>query len=465
MSVPQQVPHDRHDRDAVDRALDRACGSRAIPGNSVSHLTDGPQAYATMKDLIVEAERTLWLENYMIHDDQTGQQFADLLVAAAKRKVQVRVLYDAFGSRGTGSRFWSRLRDAGITVQCFNPINVLYPRRSMRRDHRKYLSADGKRAVVGGLCIGDEWAGNAAQQQLPWRDTAVDICGPAVPALDLAFDRIWKMAGGTPLPRALSRVDPCGEATVRVIEGAPGRRRVERTVYALAGGVAERLWITDAYLVAPPTLFAALLSAARDQVDVRLLLPGRTDIPVVRAFTRAGYRELLEAGVRIFEWSGPMLHAKTVLVDYEWVKVGSSNLNSSSLARNFELDVLVTDQATAQAAAAQFRLDLAGAAEIVLKPSRVPRIPPAVVSAGPVQGPPHRLARGERSRRAVVSLRSVAVGARRSIAGALLFLSVGAGVFALFAPRVLASLVAFISFTLAGRAIWNFLWRRREREY
>ncbi|HEY2825927.1 MAG TPA: phospholipase D-like domain-containing protein, partial [Gemmatimonadales bacterium] len=152
-------------------------------------------------------------------------------------------------------------------------------------------------------------------------------------------------------------------------------------------------------------------------------------------------------------------------VDHDWCKVGSSNLNSSSLARNYELDVLVTDHVTAQAAADQFRLDLGGAAEVVLRPRRVRRMPPAVVSTAATPAARPRLARGERSRRAVVSLRSLAVGARRSIAGAVVFTSVGAGVFALYAPRVLASLVAFVAFTLAGRAIWNFLWRRREREY
>src|SRR5262249_39619043 len=131
VSVPQQLPRDRHDRDAVDRALDRACGSRAIPGNAVHHLTDGPQAYEAMTDVIAGAERTLSLENYMIHNDQTGRQFADLLIAAAQRRVQVRVLYDHFGSRGTGFRFWKRLRDNGVTVHCFNPINPFYPRRSL----------------------------------------------------------------------------------------------------------------------------------------------------------------------------------------------------------------------------------------------------------------------------------------------------------------------------------------------
>lgn len=483
MSAPQRRTLDHHDRDPLDRALDRACGSRAIGGNAVHHLTDGPQAYEAMHDLIAGAQRNINFENYIIRDDATGQAFADLLIAAAARGVPVRLLYDDWGCRRTGRAFWRRLRAGGVVVTAFNKVNPLFPRRAIVRDHRKYVSVDSRRAVVGGLCVGDEWAGDPAKHRLPWRDTAVEIRGPAVPVLDLAFEHAWELAsagrlartagstrttGATPVAGRLpQRVEPCGQAVVRVIEGGPGRHRVERVIQALAGGVAERLWITDAYLVAPAALFATLLAAARDKVDVCLLLPGNTDLPVVRAFTRAGYRELLEAGARIFEWAGPMLHAKTVLVDNSWFKVGSSNLNASSLTTNYELDVLVTDPQAARAAVAQFRHDLLGAAEIVLRPRRPllsPHVPPAVVSSGRPERAPHQPARGERSQRAIVALRSVAAGARRSIAGAVVFAAAGAGVFALFAPRVLASLVAFASFTLAGRAMWNFFRRRRDRD-
>src|SRR5262249_61536662 len=142
-------------------------------------------------------------------------------------------------------------------------------------------------------------------------------------------------------------VTPQGDGGVGVISGEPGRERTYRVIELLAAGSISRLWITDAYLVAPPRLFQALRDAAKDGVDVRLLVPGSSDLPLVRNLSRIGYRELLRSGVRIYEWDGPMLHAKTIVPDGRWSRVGSSNLNPSSLVGNWEVDVLVEDTALA----------------------------------------------------------------------------------------------------------------------
>ncbi len=456
---------------ALERALDRACGGRAIPGNRVRHLPDGPVAFAAMEAAIEAARRYVHFENYIIRDDRTGRRFADLLIAALGRGVAVRVLYDAFGCRGTPRAFWRKLTRAGGEVRPFNPVNPLHPIRSLRRDHRKYLGTDGSRAVVGGLCVGDEWAGDPARQRLPWRDTAVDVCGPAAAVMDLTFHRLWRLAGGE-LPDGERRgeADLCGEANVRTVEGLPGRLRIYRAAELLVAGAASRIWITEAYLIAPAPLTAGLIAAARAGVDVRLLLPGKSDIPALRAFTRVGYRELLQAGVRIWEWRGPMLHAKTVVADDTWLKVGSSNLNPSSLLTNYELDVLTSDPDLAEEAAHQFRRDLTHATEIMLRRPRVParlagRWPPAVVSAGaPLTVRAHAPGPAERSRRAVVTLRVVAAGARRSIAGAFLFGSAGLGVLFALAPRVMGYLVALMCFAVAANAARHILARRRQRD-
>jgi cardiolipin synthase len=450
----------------LDRALDRACGARPIPGNRVHHLTD-VEGLEAIRCLIREAARVVHFENYIIRDDGTGREFASLLSEAAGRGVNVRVLYDAFGCRGTPAAYWERLRRAGAEVRRL-PVRLLRPLRSLRRDHRKYVGADGQRALVGGLCIGDEWAGVPERRRLPWRDTAVEVCGPAARALDFTFERLWARLG-PPVPEAgrAVRSEPCGSAAVRVVEGVPERMRIYRVAELLAASVANRLWITDAYLVAPAPLFAALVAAARDGVDVRVLVPGRSDVPAVRAFTRVGYRELLAAGVRIWEWRGPMLHAKTVIADDRWVKVGSSNLNVPSLVANYELDVLLDDGALAGEAAAQFRHDLARAVEITLRPRRIParfarRLPPAVAATGPVaRDPTHAPSPAEVSQRAAVTLRHVAEGARRSIAGAALFASLGIGSLFALAPRVMGYLVALVSFWVAARAAAQFFIRRR----
>jgi cardiolipin synthase len=354
-----------------------------------------------------------------------------------------------------------------VLVRGFNPANPLRPVHSLRRDHRKYLGIDGLEAIVGGICIGDEWAGDADRDAPPWRDTAARIAGPAVPALEWSFLRMWEMAGGrAPAYAVPSKVDAAGGAGVRIVEGVPGRLRLYRAIELLAASAAERLWVTDAYLVVATPLFASIRSAARDGVDVRLLVPGHTDIPAVRALTRVGYRELLHAGVRIWEWHGPMLHAKTVVIDDRTYKLGSSNLNPSSFLANYELDVLIEHATATTDAAAQFRRDLSQAVEIVLRPVRAPevlqaRIPPAVVRAEPRTRSIPARALGERSRRAVMTLRKVAAGARRSVAGAITFASLGTGVLFLTLPRLMAYVLAILSFALGLTAAWQYLQRRR----
>ena len=288
--------------DELDLAIDRAGGARPIAGNTLAQHPDSPAALAAMLADIAAARRWVHFENYIIRDDRTGRLFGDALAERARAGVRVRVLYDALGSVGTGARFWRRLRQAGAHVRAFHPLLSLRPLEVLKRDHRKLLVTDGRTAMVGGLCIGDEWAGDPTRGRQPWRDTMVRVCGPAVTALDAAFGRLWRRAGD-PLPSDELDADPaeCGSSSVRVVAGVPGRAHIYRAVQLLAATATERLWITDAYLLAPPPLYAALLDAAQAGVDVRLLVPGASDLPVLRNFTRVGYRALLHAGPRRLE--------------------------------------------------------------------------------------------------------------------------------------------------------------------
>lgn len=475
------------------RALDRATGARPIPGNILRHIAVSSNALDTMLEMIAGAQHTVHFENYIIHDDATGSRFATAWAERARAGVHVRVLYDAFGSRSTGRAYWRELRSSGVDVRPFRPIWTSGPIEAFSRDHRKLLVVDGERAITGGLCIGDEWAGDAAEGLACWRDTMVLVCGPAVAALDAAFGRMWARAG-RPLPENESREAPdeCGPSAVRVVEGFPGQSRIYRAVQLLAAAVTERLWITDAYLVAPLPLYVAFVDAARSGVDVRLLLPGTSDIPIVRLFTRTGYRELLHAGARIFEYRGPMLHAKTLVADHEWARVGSSNLNVSSLLGNYELDLVAEHDGGAGGArrsgggltaalATQFLHDMAQSREIVLARRRLPLpLPPklvdtaAVASTGsraPVRSAPpllpahHKRTLRERQAAAAVALMQVAGGARRMLAGAAaaFFLLIGVllVIFPLVTSTVLAVGALASSFGLAGFA---FARRRRRRE-
>jgi cardiolipin synthase len=336
------------------------------------------------------------------------------------------------------------------------------------RDHRKLLVIDGREAMMGGLCIGDEWAGDAARRRLPWRDTMVAVRGPAVAVLEGSFARVWATTGAPLPPDALAPAsEQCGSSALRVIDGVPAQSRAYRAVQMLAAAAQERLWITDAYLVAPPPLYASLVDAAKSGVDVRLLLPGTSDIPVVRTFSRIGYRDLLRAGARIFEYGGPMLHAKTLVVDREWGRVGSTNFNVASLLGNYELDIIAECNAMTEALAAQFRHDAAQSREIVLVerrrlPARLTRAPdsPALAAATP-----HKRSRREFQAAAAIALVQVAGGARRAVAGgAAVALTVLGGLLLVFptvASAVLATGALALSLGLAAYALARRRTRRR----
>ncbi len=350
-------------------ALDRASGGRPVPGNAVRLLTDGPEIFPEALTAIERAQAWIHFDNYIFRPDRIGKQFADALIARAQAGVRVRVLTDWLGSAGTPRDFWDRLRRAGVEVRQFNPLRVLDLGANLTRNHRKMIVVDGSWALTGGFSIGDEWTGDPERGRQPWRETAVSIRGPAATVLDQAFAHAWAATGtALPVDELAGEVAPEGPSEVRVIAGVPGRDRALRVMDYLLGGSTRRYWVTDAYFVAPRRLFQSLLDAARDGVDVRLLVPGSSDLPLIRNLTRIGYRRLLRGGVRIYEWNGPMLHAKTVVADGRWARIGSSNLNPASLYGNWELDVLIDDPAFATGMEARFRRDLELSAEITLRP-------------------------------------------------------------------------------------------------
>lgn len=227
---------------------------------------------------------------------------------------------------------------------------------------------DGEVAYVGGFCLGVEWAGSPTHPA--WRDTAVKISGPAARAAACAFEATWRgMGESLGLSQQLPILSDVGDTPVWLIEGEPGRTRVYRTIHWVAARAKERIWITDAYFVAPRSVSEALGAAAQQGVDVRILVPAQNNWLLVGSLSRGGYRSLLKSGVRIFEWQGPMIHAKTAVVDGVWSRVGSSNLNSASLIGNWELDVGVLDTKLASQLEELFLTDLSSSIEIVL-PSR-----------------------------------------------------------------------------------------------
>jgi cardiolipin synthase A/B len=338
-----------------------------VDGNAIRLQFDGPYTFDAWIEAIDGARDYIHFENYIIRDDRVGRVFRDALVSKALQGVEVRVLYDWIGCWATRRRYWKPYREAGVEVRAFNPPSLRDPFGMLQRDHRKMVCVDGTLAFIGGFCVGKEWAGDG--EHPPWRDTGVEIEGPAAAVCSRAFERIWGQVG-EPVPVGIqsdpSRIQPAGETPVWIIEGEPWRSRVYRETQLVAASAQERIWITDPYFVAPFPVAEALTAAARDGVDVRVLLPAHNNWPWVGSLSRGGYRGLLEAGVRIFEWQGPMIHAKTMVADGVWSRIGSSNLNSASLLGNWEIDAGVLDEPLAVQMEGLFLADLTSAVEIVL---------------------------------------------------------------------------------------------------
>lgn len=352
------------------QALSRAAGAPLVAGNRVRVLKDAAEHFPAMLAAIESAERSIFLEMYIISDDETSRPFAEVIAAKARDGVRVRLQYDWLGTlTGAGHRFFGPLRDAGVQVRAFNPPRLDAPFGWLRRNHRKTLCVDGRVGFVTGLCLSRRWEGDPERGIDPWRDTGVEIHGPALVDLEEAFAGTWAEAG-PPLAAEdftePSALEPAGDVPLRVVASQPafaGLYRLDQLVGSLAQ---KTLWLADAYFVGVPPYVQALRSAAQDGVDVRLLVPGASDVPVISPMSRAGYRPLLEAGVRVFEWKGSMMHAKTAVADGRWARVGSTNLNLQSWLGNWELDVAIEHDGIAREMEQCYESDLANATEIVL---------------------------------------------------------------------------------------------------
>jgi cardiolipin synthase len=430
----------------ADQAFDRAAGAALIAGNRVRILRDASEHFPAWLDAIHSAQRSVFFDSYIIGADHVGRNFVMALAEKARAGVQVRLIYDWFGT-STSALLFDPLIKAGGEVRVFNPPRFDSLFSWVTRDHRKMIVVDGRVGYVSGLCASAKWLGDPARGLDAWRDTGVEIRGPALAELERAFAEVWEASGGRAISNTeLTPVDSlsaAGNVALRVIASVPNSGGLFHLDQLIAAGTRERLWLTDAYFVGFTPYVQALCAAARDGVDVRLLVPGASDIPIVSGLSRAGYRLLLESGVRIFEWAGSMLHAKTAVADDRWARVGSTNLNLASWLSNYELDVAVEDENFAREMAAMYVEDLKRSTEIVL--GRRARVHASAID----------VSTGRRRR-------SLSGSAGRAAAGAL---SVGAAVgAALTNRRVLgpaeAHLLVIVAVILLAVAIAAVLWPR-----
>jgi cardiolipin synthase A/B len=346
-------------------------------GNKVTLLADGQDAYAAMFKAMQSASDHINLETYIIDDDDVGRQFSDLLLKKQAEGVQVNLIYDSVGSFTNPASFFQRLRDGGIQVVEFNPINPLKAHGNWllaHTDHRKILIVDGKIAIAGGINISSVYSSKLSGRDtgegtpLPWRDTDVQVEGPAVAEFQKLFLDTWSKQNGPKLSERnyYPRMKEDGNALVRVVGSTPGAdNRITFIVYVAAIMFAEHsIHLTNAYFIPDDQILKAFTDAARRGVDVKIILPGHTDSSVALYAARYNYFELLESGVKIYERRNALLHAKTAVIDGVWSTVGSTNMDYWSLLSNDEVNAVVLNREFAAEMEKTFAKDLVESHEI-----------------------------------------------------------------------------------------------------
>jgi cardiolipin synthase len=365
---------------ALLKLCERLSSSPAAGGNRVTHLVNGAATYRSMIAAIEAARSSIHVQFYIIQPDATGRALVERLAARAREGLRVRVLVDAAGSGRLPRGFFAPLLAAGGRAAAFNPIGFLVRRlrRADRidfRNHRKIVVVDGRVAFTGGINVGREYLGlDPALGH--WRDTHLRIEGPAALALQEVFARDWLLASGEPVagPEWFPPLEEPlpGQALVQIVDSGPESPFSPLAlIHAQALAAArERVFLTTPYFIPSETIAEALMAAALRGVDVRLLLPGKSDNRVVTLASRSYYRPLLEAGVRIFEYQWGFVHAKTLVVDSWLGTVGSANMDLRSFLLNFEVCAWVFGPELAEELTGQFRLDLAEAREVTLETLR-----------------------------------------------------------------------------------------------
>ena len=373
---PETAILDRHV--AVEEAL---AGSRLSVGNAATPLEDGRAAYRSMLQSIRAARGHIHMEMYIFEDDEVGREFARALAERARSGVKVRLIYDPVGSLRTSKEFFAGMEEAGIAVVAFNPpapgLLKRGPVGAQARDHRKLLIVDGRVAFLGGINISRVYGSSSASRpgssagsgesfdEQPWRDLQVRIEGPAVADFQKAFVEQWKKWKKEDIPEAglYPRLEKMGPHVVRAVASSPREDGAPDTLYlALISAIESaetQVCITNAYFVPHPQLLEALAAAARRGVDVKLVLPSKTDNAIVFHAGRANYQPLLDAGVKIFERKERLLHTKSAVIDGVWSTIGSTNLDWRSLAYNDELNAIVLGPEFAAKMKSIFERDLA----------------------------------------------------------------------------------------------------------
>lgn len=337
-------------------------------GNTVHFFKNGGEFHPALLNAIAAARDRICLQFYIIKDDATGRHFANALIDAALRGVKVNLIYDYLGCFDTPSHYFGRLQRYGVKCLPFNKPTFRNLAMLDRRNHRKFAIIDGRIAFVAGLNIADEYSGFGDSPQR-WRDIGIMIQGASIAELQRLFQETWREEGGASL---MCREDKQrkmeGGAEVMIVSGGPHHTRssIGNAFRIAIAGASSSIRIITPYFVPSPSIIRSLLRAAVRGVKVQIIVPAISDVPLVRVVSRSFYTPLLKEGIEIYERLGTVLHAKVMLIDDCWATMGSANLDLRSFHRNYELNVVVDDQAFGHEVYEMFEEDLARSQRITL---------------------------------------------------------------------------------------------------
>lgn len=357
-----------------------ATGRPLIVGNKVTLLFDGPKTIAAMMAAVSVAKDSIDLETYLFDQDPLGLKFAEELIAKQKEGVQVNIIYDCVGTLGTPQAFFDRMQTAGIRLLPYHPVSPIHKLGRWRinnRDHRKILVVDGKMAFAGGVNITAAYSRSSPfrtkspeADSTGWRDTHIQIEGPAVAALQWMFLDNWasQKEGDLPERDYFPALPPAGDKVLRVLRSQPNsNHEIFKAYYLAIHGATKSIHLTAAYFVPDVQIMTALLEAAKRGVDVKIILPRVSDSWLVSYAGHSYYVKMLEAGIKVYELKASILHAKTAVIDGSWSTVGSTNLDTRSFLHNKEVNVVVMGDEFGNEMESAFRDDLKDSNEVDLK--------------------------------------------------------------------------------------------------
>ena len=330
------------------------------------------ESFQILFDAVNSAQRFVCLQFYIIRNDETGIALSRLLKQKSREGTKVYLLYDHFGSLGTPGSFWNEMRGGGIEIRASHPFKWTAPFHYVHRDHRKLIVIDSKQAFTGGLNIANEYSGfHLRRKSRGWRDTGILVGGPIVNELFDIFKKSWATWGGGKIPFQGGNEKTGEKIPGHAIPALPifvysgkGRKRMRTLLGYSIDHAQMSILLTTAYFIPSRRLIERLERAVQRGVKVRLLVPGKSDIPAASFAGRAFFTRLLRAGIQIHTYLGEMLHAKTYLFDQCWGIIGSTNLDYQSLFYNDEGNIGILDASFGLKMAEIFEEDLKNSAKI-----------------------------------------------------------------------------------------------------